>query len=212
MRFVATITLLLAIASPLALAKDKKPGLSAVFNTARFVYVQSEDGDIMKPGLYPEDREAIANVEDALRDWNRYVITLNRKDADLVIIVRKGRLVAAQGQGNIALGNPPQIGGATYPGHNPAGPGNTGPGSTSPDRTASTAEGIGARGEAGPSDDLLRVFMTTPEGKLSGPLWSREQKDGLDAPNVRLLAALKDAVNRAYPPQPATQPTSPAKP
>ena len=49
----------------------------------------------MKPGLFPEDREAIANVQDALKDWHRYALTINRGDADLIIIVRKGRLAAA---------------------------------------------------------------------------------------------------------------------
>jgi len=73
-------------------------------------------------------------------------------------------------------------------------------------------QGAGARTDVGPPDDLLRVYTLTPEGKLVGPLWSREMKDGLDGPDVLLLRDLRDAVERAYPPQAAGQPATPAKP
>lgn len=100
MKFFKSIAVALAVVAPLVLAKDKKKdNLSALFSNARYVYIQAEDGDIMKPGLFPEDREAIANVQDALKDWHRYALTINRGDADLIIIVRKGRLAAAQVHG-----------------------------------------------------------------------------------------------------------------
>ena len=66
------------------------------------------------------------------------------------------------------------------------------------------------RTEFGPSDDTLRVFALATQGKLSGPLWSSEMKDGLDAPTVPLFRSLKEAVDRAYPPQSASQATIPA--
>ena len=100
MKFFKSIAVALAVVAPLVLAKDKKKdNLSALFSNARYVYIQAEDGDMMKPGLFPEDREAIANVQDALKDWHRYALTINRGDADLIIIVRKGRLAAAQVHG-----------------------------------------------------------------------------------------------------------------
>jgi len=171
MKVFKSIAILLTVFAPLAVAKDKKKDtLPALFSNARYVYVQAEDGDIMKPGLFPEDRDAIANVQDTLKGWPRYSLTLNRKDADLIIIVRKGRLASAQVHGAVTAGAP----------------------------TATPTAPI-------PPDDILRVFSLSPEGKLSGPLWSSEMKDGLDAPNVMLLRALRDAVDRAYPPQPAAQ-------
>jgi hypothetical protein len=204
MKVFKSIAVLLTLVAPLALAKDKKKDtLPTVFLNARYVYVQAEDGDIMKPGLFPEDREAIANVQDALQDWKRYSLTIHREDADLIIIVRRGRLAAAQLHGGVGVGTPTGIGGS-YPGRNPAGPGNTDPGQN-PNR-ADSADTLGARGEVGPADDMLRVFTLTPQGKLSGPLWSREMKDGLDAPDVMLLHSLREAVDHAYPPQSATQP------
>ncbi|WP_348261377.1 hypothetical protein P8935_16425 [Telmatobacter sp. DSM 110680] len=210
MKFAKSIAILLTLVAPLALAKNKKKDiLPAVFSSARFVYVQAEDGDTLKPGLFPEDRDAIANVQDALKDWNRYSLTMHRNDADLIIIVRRGRLAAAQLHGGVGAGTPTGIG-ASYPGRNPAGPGNPNPGGN-PDRS-DNVDAIGARGEAGPADDTLRVFSLTPQGKLSGPLWSREMKDGLDAPEVVLLRFLRDAVDHDYPPQPASPPAPTQKP
>jgi hypothetical protein len=210
MKFVKSIALLLTVAAPFALAKDKKKDtLPAVFSNARYVYVQAEDGDIMKPGLFPEDREAIANVQDALREWKRYYLTINRNEADLVIIVRKGRLASAQLRGTVSAGTPPETGGP-YPGRNPASPGNSNPGSY-PDRTDS-ANSIWAGVAVGPPDDTLRVFSLNPRGSLGAPLWQREMKDGLDAPNVTLLRMLRDAVDRAYPPQPVSPTPAANKP
>ena len=94
----------------LAHSKPKKPDLPAVFQNAKYVYVEAVDGDILKPGLFPEDRHAISDVQDSLREWKRYAIALSRKDADLVFVVRKGRLAAAQVHGGISAGSP-QVGG-----------------------------------------------------------------------------------------------------
>jgi hypothetical protein len=207
MKFFKPIAVALAVVAPLALAKDKKKdNLSALFSNARYVYIQAEDGDIMKPGLFPEDREAIANVQDALKDWHRYALTINRGDADLIIIVRKGRLAAAQVHGGVSTGTQPGVSGS-YPNRNPGAPGNSNPGAN-PDRTGNADE-LGARTEFGPADDTLRVFSLGSQGKLSGPLWSSEMKDGLDAPTVPLFRTLKEAVDRAYPPQSASQPPNP---
>jgi hypothetical protein len=196
MKIVKFVAVLLAFAAPVALAKDKKKDNrpSALFSTARFVYVQAEDGTAFNPNLLSEDREAISNVEDALADWKRYVLTLNRSEADLVIIVRKGR--AATMRGKITNGGSSQIGG-NYPGRDPADPGDA-------NRDGMAGRGIGVGAEAGVPDDTLRVFSMTPDGKLSSsPIWWREMKDGLDAPGVMLFRSLQTEVDRAYPPQPA---------
>ena len=166
MKMLIRAALVLLLAGSVANAKDKKKsGLPAAFEHARYVYVQSEDGDIMKPGLFPEDRQAIADVEDAVKDWQRYAVTLNRKDADLVFIVRKGRLAGVQPYGGVGIGNaPPNVSIGGNPNRNPAGPNNP-----NGDPGGNSAE-IGTRGEMGPADDLLRVYALTPDGRLSGPL------------------------------------------
>ena len=214
MKLTKPIIVLLAMSAPFAFAKDKKKHeLPAVFGTAHYVYVQAEDGGEMSAGLLPEDREAIASVRGALEDWKRYAITLNRKEADLVFIVRKGRLASAGLHGDVGVSTSPAVPGS-YPGRNPmADPTNT---NNNPNRPGAmdpgTTEGVGARAEAGPSEDVLRVFALTPDGKLNGPIWSREMKDGLDQPNVLLVRTLKDTVEKAYPPQAANQPATQDKP
>lgn len=76
-----------------------------------------------------------------------------------------------------------------------------------------TSAEIGARGEAGPSDDLLRVYLVGTDGHRGALLWSREMRDGLDAPQALLVRQLRQAVDKAYPPQTAAQqPPAPKKP
>jgi hypothetical protein len=184
-----------------AQAKPKKNApVSAAFQNARFVYVQAEDGDVMRPGLYPADRKAILDVEDGIRDWSRYVVTTQREHADLVVVVRKGRTASAQGNVGVAVGPP------SRPGSQGAGLGQ-GQG-RDPSLTGGEGDSIGGRAELGPSDDSMRIFMLTPEGKRMGPIWMREMTNGLDGPSVMLLQQLKEEVERAYPPTPpAKQPT-----
>ena len=193
MRLEKAIALLLLALPGVALAKNKKNDLPAVFGTATYVYVESEDGDALKPGLYPDDRRAIADVEDALHNWRRYTLTMRRSQAELVLVVRKGRLANGRVGGNLPIGTP--LPPSQAPGHGPG----SGPGSGG-------GPGVGYGAEAGPDDDMLRVYMLNPDGQLVGPIWNRSQTDGLDAPQVALLQQLKAAVERAYP---AAAPTKP---
>jgi|SRR5271157_2596832 len=191
------IALLLILAPGILAAKDKtkkRPNLPVIFQSAHFVYVESPEGDVMRPGVYPADRNAVLDVEDGIRDWKRYVLTTRRENADLVIVVRKGRIAGAQPRGGVQVGAPRQPN--QLPGHDP-----------------SQAEGdsVGAEAEIGPEDDMLRVFTLSSEGKLSNPVWSRELKDGLARPSVPLLQQLKDEVERAYPPAPPAQPAPPTQ-
>lgn len=198
MKLVTAVVLALAVAAPLALAKDKKKkDVPEILNTARFVYVAAEDGDVMNPRLFPEDREAIADVQDELKDWNKYAVTLNQNEAELMMVVRKGRLVGAQAHGGVGIGTGPELG-AGYPGsRNPADP-NSRPGGVSTE--------IGGRAEAGPPEDLLRVYAVNPDGSRGGLLWTGAMQDGLSAPQVLLVKQLKQQVEKAYPPQTAGQP------
>jgi hypothetical protein len=189
MRACQSISLLLLLIPVCVQAQNKKKhsDVPAAFENAHYVYVQAQEGDITRPGLYPEDRQAISDVLDGLEAWNRYTVVVSKDHADLIFMVRKGRLVGAQGHGGISggtgqIGLPPQN---RQPGQFPDG------------------ASIGAGTEVGPGDDLLEVFTTNPAGKLIGPIWQRELKDGLDAPAVLLLRQLKESVERAYPNPPA---------
>lgn len=166
--------------------KSKKPALPAVFDQARFVYVEAVDGQEFDPGLNPDDRQAIADVRDAVRQWNRYTLAARREDADLVIVVRKGR--AIEGKVGVILGS------TTGP------PGNPSRGQNG------TGVGVVGGGEAGTPDDLFEICQLNPNGMLSTPLWMRTFPDGLDGPKVMLFEQFKEAVEKAYPVKPAQQP------
>jgi hypothetical protein len=187
MRVERAVALLLLVLPIAALGKNKKNDLPAVFGNATYVYVESEDGDALKPGLYPDDRRAIADVQDALHDWNRYKLTMRRSQAELVLVVRKGRIANGRIGVNVPGGAPLPSGQA--PGQGPGhGPGSAGGG-----------PGVGVGAEAGPEDDMLRVYTLDPDGKLIGPIWNRSEPEGLAAPQLGLFRQLKSAVERAYP-------------
>jgi hypothetical protein len=171
----------------LAQSKPKKPEVPAVFQNARYIYVEAVDGDLLKPGLYPEDRQAISDVQDSIRAWNRYAIALNRNEADLVIVVRKARLAGAQVHAGVSGGTRTQPGQAPNPDS-----------SGGPILQGGRSTEVGAGAEVGPDVDLLRIYIQN-DGELTGTVWSREQDGGLDAPAVPLLAQLKAAVEHAYP-------------
>ena len=197
MRFcrLAVVPVLGFLVLGMAYSKPKKTDVPAVFQNARYVYVESVDGDVMRPGLYPDDRRAIVDVEDSVRDWNRYTIATRREDADLVFVIRKGRAAAAQLRGNVSVGSRTQPG--QYPNQSPAQGGGSGG-----VQAGQARDGVGTEAEVGPDEDLLRVFIKSGDGKLVGPVWTRELDGGLDAPNVQLVQQLKAAVERAYPQTP----------
>lgn len=206
MRLIASFALALIVTAPLGFAKDKKKkDVPAIFSTATYVYVQAEDGDVMNPRLFPEDREAIADVEDGLRDWKRYTLTINRSEAEIVIVVRKGRLASAQIRGDVGVGTIPDMSGQYPGGRDPAGPNN-------PVGGRGTSTEIGGRTEVGPPDDTMRIYAVNPNGGLGALLWARELNNGLDAPHVMLLQQFRQEVDKAYPPQAASQPPATKKP
>lgn len=168
--------LLLSLAP--AEGKSKKPDkLPAVINLARFIYVEAVDGQQFDPRLLPEDREAIADVNAAFQDWNRYVLTTRREEADLIIVVRKGRL--AEGNAGVSVGTGPRSG----PGQTTGGPGH----------------GVAYGGEVGTPDDLFEVFMSNSDDAQGTLLWLHTRADGLNAPKVALFQEFKAAVERDYP-------------
>jgi hypothetical protein len=190
------VTVLLLVLLPtiaLAQHKTKKPIVPAIFNHAHYVYVEAIDGQEFDPRLYPEDRQAIADVQDALRRWNRYALTTRREDADIVIVVRKGRLAEAKLGVVVGSSSGPQ--------------GNSSSGQ--PRGQAGTGVGVVAGGEAGIPDDLFEICQLNTDGTLSTPLWMRTFPGGLDGPNVILFQQFRRAVDEAYPSQPASQAPKP---
>lgn len=83
------LLLLLLGSTSLSLVAQAKPGkqkvnLPAVFKNAQYVDVEACDGDASDPRVIPDDRKAIYNVEQGLKDWHRYSVVYERDRADLV--------------------------------------------------------------------------------------------------------------------------------
>jgi hypothetical protein len=56
---------------------------------ARFVYVTTYDGPTYLPQVLPEDRQAVADVERALKRWGHYTVVISPDHADLIITIQK---------------------------------------------------------------------------------------------------------------------------
>jgi hypothetical protein len=183
-------------AAGLLQAKDKKPSVPEVFGSAHTAYVEAVDGQQFDRGLDPDEREAIADVQDALQAWKRYRLVTQREDADIVFVVRKGRVMARDGAGD--LGNPSQNPTMGGPGGGPR----SGPGS---------GPGFGGGAQPGPApvaepdaaEDLLEVCLVNANGKLTRPVWGRSLQEGLNGPQVLLIQQLRDEVDKTYPVPPA---------
>ena len=85
----AIVILLLLMGTALAgPATDKNaPPFPGTLVNARYVYVTSYDGDQFNPGVLPQDRRAIAAVEDAVEKWGKWVVVYKPQEADVVLMV-----------------------------------------------------------------------------------------------------------------------------
>jgi hypothetical protein len=176
-RIVAFVFLLSAFAFSQHISKSSN--VPEAFGDAHYVYVEATRCGSADPPLVEENFQAIADVQEALRRWNRYTLTKRREQADLVIVVCKIRPAGADAfpvtnSNSSPLGNP-------IPGVPP-----------------------GTRGVRTP-DDLFSVYLLCADGTLSDPMWLDGLAGGLDTPELRLFTQFKDAVERAYPSKPANQ-------
>lgn len=178
--------LVLLLLPTLVLAQSKKKhSLPAVFNSARYVYVEAVDGDIYSPGVSRADRDAISDVQNALRDWGRYIVTANRSEAELVFVLRIGRT----SEGKLGGGT-----GVSIPGPVPSSNPNSQPRAGAP--------GVMLGEEGGTPDDMLQVCVPSEGSRLSAPLWMRSQNDGLASPDLPLLRNLRKEIDKEYPVNP----------
>ena len=83
----AMLCLALATLSAVA-AADKTPRIPRTLSNARFVYVTAYDGDQFNPNLLPEDREAIARVQDSIEKWHKLTLVYQPEDADVILAVQ----------------------------------------------------------------------------------------------------------------------------
>lgn len=169
MRRLSLLFSVLVLAVPTLIAKPKAVMPLAVTN-ATYAFVTTYEGDANNPGLTPEDRHAIIDVQQAIEKWGRYKLVYNAREAELILVVRTGR--AAEINGDLQQG--PRVG----PG--PA----SGPGGS--------AGTIGAN--IGDWEDTLDVYVASQDLKSAQPLWRGRAANGLKAPAMPLMKDFQSKV------------------
>jgi len=167
MRKLALLLSVLLVSASTLSAKQKVI-MPLVVTNATYAFVTTYDGDAFNPGLTPEDREAVADVQQAIEKWGRYKLVYNPSQADLILIVRTGR--AAETDASLQQGT--RLG----PFGTPGGSGRT----------------IGAK--SGDWQDTLDVYVPSQDLKTAPPLWRGRAVDGLKAPELRLMKDFQSKV------------------
>ena len=144
------------------------------YETAEGFIAETDFRSFASTKIDPDDRQAIANIYDALSKWKRYTITINPADADMLIAVRSGRI--ASGTGGVRVG--------------------TGGIDPTTGRRTSTSIGPVFGAEVGPPDDYLAVYQAD-DGREAARLWVATQHDGLVGKNPPLFKNFKDEVEAA---------------
>jgi len=83
----AVVLVSLAMSTAVALA-EHTPEMPCIFTNARFVYVAAYDGNQFNPNLLPEEREAIARVQDAIQKWGKLIVVYRPQEADVMLLVQ----------------------------------------------------------------------------------------------------------------------------
>ena len=100
MRRVALAVSLMAVLLVTVSAAQSVPKLVTF---AKYVYVTTPVGAADSYRVAPQDRQAVAEVNEAIEKWGRYKTTLRREEADLVVEVRRGKY--ASGFGGVHVGS-----------------------------------------------------------------------------------------------------------
>jgi hypothetical protein len=135
---------------------------------ARYVLVTTYAGDdLTNPHMMPDDRQAVLDVQDAIKKWGRYALAYRAKDADLILLVRKGHIVEALPGMRVGVGS-----------------------DTKPSIGAEVPTDVGD------PRDMLALYDAA-NGIDSALLWRDSEKGGLTPPQMSLVGDLRKAVEAA---------------
>src|ERR1700751_4486762 len=95
MRKLAAAVMITLFVAAMAFAAPKPPRSAqtgqpfpGTLRNARFVYVAASDGDQFDTRLLSEDRDAIANVQDAIQKWGKLTLVYEPGQADIILLVQ----------------------------------------------------------------------------------------------------------------------------
>ena len=152
---------------PFIVAKEKATFPKFIVG-AKYVLVTTYFGDNLADSrVPPADRQAVIDVQDAIRDWGRYTLVYERKNAELIILVRKGRTAETRNGIGIHAGS---------------------------DRSPSVGPITDADG--GDPQDMLSVYNAAL-GTDTAPMWRDRMTNGLNTPEVKLVQELRTKVEAA---------------
>jgi hypothetical protein len=194
------LTLLLPLALVLsASAKDKKkPLLPDYVLRARTVMVVVNPGSEVPVANPGENRKAQDDVEQALLKWGRFNLALDSQTADLVISVRRGRMVSPTITGGPTANRPVVL---QQPGDGQVrvgGEQGRRPDLSDPGLGGSQNTGPHGGTEIGSSDDRMEVYRGGTAYPLdSAPVWAYSGHNALDAPSVPAVHQFRKAIEEA---------------
>jgi len=175
------LALLIPLLAITAWAQGQKP-FPKLLAVARYVYVETQFGTVdetlLDPRVTDEDRQAVSDLEKQIQIWGHYKLTAKPSEAELIFVVRHGRLVSADSVPHASIGRRP----------------------TGPDQRSQTVTTVGVDygAEAGPMNDYLAVYVRNPDGKkLNNPLWEASLEHGLETPDMSLFKKYRDQVETA---------------
>jgi hypothetical protein len=164
-----------ALAASLALLAPAEAGAPARLAQARYVALGYDLGNgfvsdtDVRAEFQPEERAALQAIRARLEEWGKYVEVVRPGEADLLIAVRKGRLVSLGG--GISAGGPS------------SGRGGGGPIGTGPTAGAQVSS----------PDDMIEVF----DARGGSLIWRGMKPNGLSGAGPPLFDSLRAEVAKA---------------
>lgn len=207
----SVVTLLMCLPS---FAKDKKKNTLPDFVVkAQTVMVVVNPGSEMPLNDPGENKRAQDDVEQALLKWGRFRLALSPETADLVISVRRGRMVNPAVTGGSAANRPvtiqhPSDGQIRIGGEQGRRPDLSDPGlSSSGPSPSAPNDQARVNTEVGDADDSMAVYRGGTEYPLdSSAVWRYSGHNALLPPTVNAVAQFRKAIEQAEKQQPKQKP------
>ena len=173
LKFPTIVFLLIVISLPLTAKKPTFPLQILNARSVAIMYLSSSGpaGDVNTPSLTTQDRDVLNAVTVAFRNWSRYSVTIDPRQADIIIAVRTAQQNVNTG-GGIGIDNHGGI-------------------------TKQAAYGA----DIGPTVDMIQIYAAntdSPDRGLTGAvLWTGAEKRGLALPDLPLMKRLHQEVDEA---------------
>lgn len=188
---------LLTVTLPLAAKDKKKSSLPDYVLKARTVMVVINPGSEIPLNDPDENKRAQDDVEQALLKWGRFQLALDAETADLVITVRRGRMVSPAITGGSTANRPITVQQPTDGQIRVGGEQGRRPDLSDPSITGSNDQThVGT--EVGNADDTLIVYRGGTRYPLDGAsVWRYSGRNALLPPAVTAVAQFRKAIENA---------------